>query len=962
MNRPLIARLFNCATVLAALTATLHAAAPSAQPRTTADQPPEGVSKSDWASIREAYDAGQHSFKPMATGWEARNAGQQWLTSFDRRGFVAQPQGAAWQWGLELKSYGLDGSERAIGGVPAVKAAGQRLSYQWDASLNEWFVNDRRGLEHGFTVAQRPEGQADAPLAFTLGVRGGLRPAIAADALGVAFQNDSGTTLLNYSGLKVWDADGKVLASRFVAADGGVRLLVVERGARYPITIDPIAQQALITGSNTTPGDNYAFNFSTDYGDAFGRAVAISGDTVVIGAPGEDSNATGVNGNGADNSLRNSGAAYVFVRSGGVWTQQAYLKASNPVGTSGNNEWQGDNFGQAVAIAGDTIVIGAPGENGHGLADATTDTTWSGAAYVFVRSGTNWTQQAYLKAMNPSNSALFGGSVAISGETIVIGSASSLARIVAGEVFNFGNVIGGEGANNTGVNAFTNAGGAPRSGAAYVFVRGGTLWSQQAYLKASNTDANDGFGQSVSISGDTLVVGAWNETSAATGVNGNQADNSSPLAGAAYVFARSGGTWTQQAYLKADSHAYNSALNSQSLGFGYSVSISGDTVVVAAPLAGLLINNNANAYNADKVFVFTRSAAGAWTQQAAIPAPDVNPNYLGAFGLSVAVSGETLVIGDPCSQSSFGRAVVYTRTPAGAWLLQGTLNGPGNLYQAGYGYAVALSGETAVSAAGGASEDQGFDYYIKGNNRAQIFTGVGLPRMSVEQPAGSVIASGGTRTVGTLPGTSTDLLFTVRSIGSALTLTGTPNLVALSGSSDFSILTQPASPVAQGATTTFTVRFAPATAGLKTATLTIPSDDASTPYVINLAGNALSSSTSTTGDGLSDAAKFKLSALGFDWQVSQPALVNTYFANANIAGLYTSNQLQALNVNSPLLAKGTNGQFTLTIGVQKSTNLTSFTAFPLNSAGASTVIDGAGKLQFTFPGSNTAAFFKLQSQ
>ena len=281
-------------------------------------------------------------------------------------------------------------------------------------------------------------------------------------------------------------------------------------------------------------------------------------------------------------------------------------------------------------------------------------------------------------------------------------------------------------------------------------MRGGTLWSQQAYLKASNTDANDGFGQSVSISGDTLVVGAWNETSAATGVNGNQADNNSPLAGAAYVFARSGGTWTQQAYLKADSHAYNSALNSQSLGFGYSVSISGDTVVVAAPLAGLLINNNANAYNADKVFVFTRSAAGAWTQQAAIPAPDVNPNYLGAFGLSVAVSGETLVIGDPCSQSSFGRAVVYTRTPAGAWLLQGTLNiDPGNLFNpgSGYGYAVALSGETAVSAAGGASEDQGFDYYIKGNNRAQIFTGVSLPRMSVEQPAGSVIASGGARTV-----------------------------------------------------------------------------------------------------------------------------------------------------------------------------------------------------------------------
>ena len=845
--------------------------------------------------------------------------------------------------------------------MPTVKAAGQRLSYQWDVSLNEWFVNDRRGLEHGFTVAQRPEGQADAPLAFTLGVRGGLRPAIAADALGVAFQNDSGTTVLNYSGLKVWDADGKVLASRFVAADEGVRLLVEERGARYPVTIDPIAQQALITGSNTTPGFNIA---NRGPGDAFGRAVAISGDTVVIGAPGEDSNASGVNGNQADNSLFNAGAAYVFVRSGDTWTQQAYLKASNPGGAQGNfpYEWQGDNFGQAVAIAGDTIVIGAPGEDGRGLADPTTDTTDSGAAYVFVRSGTTWTQQAYLKVI-PGSSALFGGSVAISGETIVVGTASSLARIALSAPGSGvgGNAVGGEGANNTGVNAFLNPGGAPKSGAAYVFVRSSNLWKQQAYLKASNTDAYDGFGQSVSISGDTLVVGAWNEASAATGVNGDQADNSSPLAGAAYVFARSGGTWTQQAYLKADSHAFNEALFSQSLGFGYSVSISGDTVVVGAPLASYFgLATPTGAQNADKVFVFTRSAAGTWTQQAAIPATILNPENLGVFGLSVAVSGETLVIGDP-NTGSIGRALVYTRTPAGAWLLQGNLNGPGIPF-AGYGYAVALSGGTAVSAAGGASEDTLYYVYIKGDNRAQIFTGVGLPRMSVEQPAGSVIASGGARTVATLPGSFTDTVFTIRNVGAQpLTLTGTPNLVALSGSSDFSILTQPASPVAPGATTTFTVRFAPATAGLKTATLTIPSDDASTPYVISLSGRGLSTTTDTDGDGLSDAAEFNLASLGFDWQVSQPAQVSTYFANANSAGLYTTSQVQTLNVGTPLLQRdAATGQFTLELGLEKSNDLQTFTPFPFLAP--QTSVQPNGKLHFQFTTPDNAAFFRLKAQ
>ena len=240
--------------------------------------------------------------------------------------------------------------------------------------------------------------------------------------------------------------------------------------------------------------------------------------------------------------------------------------------------------------------------------------------------------------------------------------------------------------------------------------------------------------------------------------------------------------------------------------------------------------------------------------------------------------------------------------------------------------------------------------------------------MIVEQPAGSAISSGGTRTVGTLPGTSMDLVFTVSSIGTAVTLSGTPNRVALTGSSDFSVITQPESPVATGATTTFVVRFAPATFGLKTATLTIPSDDASTPFTINLFGRGLSTDTDTDtdgdgdGDGLSDAAEFNHASLGFDWQVSQVSKVNALLANAASAGLYTSTQLQALNVGSPLLAKGANGLFTLTIGVQKSTNLTTFSPFPMDSAGTSTMIDESGNLQFTFPGSDNAVFFKLQSQ
>ena len=111
--------------------ASLHAASPAGktQSLTSPDRMPEGLTKSDWQTIRAAYEAGRHAFAPVEGGW---------------------------QWGLELKSYGFPGAERVVGGVPTVKAEGQRLTYDWDAAVQEWFVNDARGLEHGFTVKKRP--------------------------------------------------------------------------------------------------------------------------------------------------------------------------------------------------------------------------------------------------------------------------------------------------------------------------------------------------------------------------------------------------------------------------------------------------------------------------------------------------------------------------------------------------------------------------------------------------------------------------------------------------------------------------------------------------------------------------------------------------------------------------------------------------------------------------------------
>ena len=168
--RTTLRRAFTALAALAAF-ATSHAAQPGkTQQLTSPDQVPEGLAKSDWQSIREAYEAGRHAFQPTATGWQARNPGQQWTTSFDQAGFTAQPQDGGWTWGLQLQSYGFGEKQTAIGGTPAVKAVGQRLSYQWNVNVQEWFVNDQRGLEHGFTVAERPASlpSPESLLSFTI--------------------------------------------------------------------------------------------------------------------------------------------------------------------------------------------------------------------------------------------------------------------------------------------------------------------------------------------------------------------------------------------------------------------------------------------------------------------------------------------------------------------------------------------------------------------------------------------------------------------------------------------------------------------------------------------------------------------------------------------------------------------------------------------------------------------------
>ncbi len=322
--------------------------------------------------------------------------------------------------------------------------------------------------------------------------------------------------------------------------------------------------------------------------DTFGGSVAISGDTVVVGAVGEDSAATGVNGDPNDNSRSSAGAAYVFVRNGTTWSQQAYLKASN-TGSS-------DSFGGSVSVSGDTVVVGAWAEDSNATGingDQSNNLSGnSGAAYVFVRDAGVWSQQAYLKASNTGSGNSFGGCVSVSGSSLAIGAT-------------------GQGDN---------------TGAVYVFERDGSTWNQQAYLKSTNAQSGDAFAESLSISGNVLVVGSRLEDSSATGINATPDENASD-SGAAYVFERNGSTWNQQAFLKASNAA-------ESNGFGYCVSSeSGDRVVVGAPWA---VNNVGAAY------VFVRNRSG-WSQQTFVNAS--NSAWNDRFGYAVAVSGDTAVVG-----------------------------------------------------------------------------------------------------------------------------------------------------------------------------------------------------------------------------------------------------------------------------------------------------------------------------
>jgi uncharacterized repeat protein (TIGR01451 family) len=334
----------------------------------------------------------------------------------------------------------------------------------------------------------------------------------------------------------------------------------------------------------------------------FGRSVAISGDTAVVGV--EADWAGGVD----------AGAAYVFVRTADGWIEQQKLTPSDPTPF--------DFFGESVAVSGDTLVVGAPNANTPIGSD-------TGAVYVFVRSGSVWTEQQKLTAPEASPYDLFGGAVSVSGDTMVVGArgADTPAGISAG--------------------------------AAWVFVRSGGTWSAQQKLTASDGAASDLLGGSVSISGDTALIGS---------VPQNAPD------GSAYVFVRSGATWSQQQKL---------ASTEMQDRLGGSVSVWGDIAVVGAH------ESDAAALNAGAAYVYVRSV-GSWSLSQRLLAPA--PNVAASFGWSVSTSGDHVVVGalgdDNSAGIDAGSAYVFARAGA-SWVLADTLRAPGVAAGDSFGSSVA---------------------------------------------------------------------------------------------------------------------------------------------------------------------------------------------------------------------------------------------------------------------------------
>lgn len=557
-------------------------------------------------SLLAAMDVEQYAVDRVGEGASAGNPANRLRMNFCGKGLRLESAIADESWGSEwsLESFGY-GEQQIPAQEGKLWASGARVEIlRAEQGITEWFENRVNGMEHGFTLTSAPQGRANGtPLRLVIGIAGDLKARTDGE-LDLVLMDRDGMDVLRYENLKVWDADGKILSA--VMRMGKADMLWIEvndDGASYPVTIDP----TFISETKLLAPDG-------DAGDSFGWEVAIDGNTAVIGAYRDDVGTT-----------VNQGSVYVFTGSGTDWTFQQKLTSSD--GT------EGDDFGTAVSIQGDTILVGASIKR-------IGDNTQQGKAYVFTRSGTVWTEQQGLLAGDGGIRDHFGSSVSLDGDYAVIGAKTDVLK-----------------------------------GSAYIFMRSGDTWTQQQKIfPADGTDSDD-FGESVAISGSTVVIGA------------SGALNSSIIdRGAAYIYERNGGFWSLQRKL---------SLPVKGSGFGADVSISGETVVVFKR-------------RVLPAYVFVRNGT-TWTEQQQLSPVDEFGRVVGsASKLSGAISGDTVAFG--FDQGNVGNnpgqdSVFIFERSGPTWTQSQRLIATDGLDGDSLGWSVAISGRAVISGAIGDDGD-----------------------------------------------------------------------------------------------------------------------------------------------------------------------------------------------------------------------------------------------------------------
>lgn len=564
------------------------------------------------SDLRAAYNvsvqrAAPKSYAAMAFDGLVRmeNSAQGFVATVNRRGLTIAPNQGRWHWVMHSVAVGCEGVSDALADT-LPEATGNRIDFRHEG-LTEWYLNGPLGVEHGFVMHDAP---ACAGLKrIVMAIEGDLAANLNdADGDGrgdaVRFVDAEGRTALSYTDLFVTDATGKTVPAWLSVNGNEVAVVVDDSGTTYPITIDPLIRTEQVKlvasqggegfgwsvslsgdtalvgsyrdriGENQTQGSAYIFvrDGSTwskqaklvapdgAESELFGYSVSLEGDTAFVGSPYSDI---------APN--KNQGSVYVFTRSGTAWTQQAKLTASD-----GETD---DKFGIVVSHSENRALVGTSPTDINGYVEA-------GAVYVFVRNGTAWTQEAKLVASDGTTSDVFGAALSLSSDTALVGAFRSDigANVDQGSVYVYLNdgfswnqqakLVADDGTANdqfggavalSGDTALVGAfGGNDHQGSAHVFVRNGTTWSRQTRLTSDDSSGTDRFGASVAVSGDTAVVGAFTDT---IGQNVFQ--------GSAYLFARNGTTWTQEAKLfAADGTEFDL--------FGHAVSVSGNEVLVGA--------------------------------------------------------------------------------------------------------------------------------------------------------------------------------------------------------------------------------------------------------------------------------------------------------------------------------------------------------------------------------------------